>query len=130
MQVTAQRQKLELDKLVILTEVTRKTVEQTDCRSREGAYVSGLALEGAAWNVSAGVMVECNPRQMFDELPVTTCRAIMRDKMEKSGVYMCPVYKTQQRGPTFVFFAPLRTKLPSLKWILAGAAIVLEIARG
>merc|ERR1719453_2170994 len=128
MQVTAQRQKLELDKLVIFTEVTRKTVDQTESRSREGAYVSGLYLEGAAWNTSAGAMVECNPRQMFVELPVTTCRAIMRDKTEKTGVYMCPVYKTQTRGPTFVFFASLRTKMPPSKWILAGAAIVLEIS--
>ena len=128
MQITAQRQKMELDKLVVMTEVTRKSVEQTDSRAREGAFVCGMYLEGARWNWSAGLLEECEPREMFCELPVVTCKAILVDKQEKTGVYMCPVYKTQQRGPTFVFFATLRSKMPAAKWILAGATMVMEVS--
>ena len=50
--------------------------------------------------------------------------------MEKNGVYFCPVYKTQQRGPTYVFTACLRTKLPANKWILAGCTLVMESGDG
>jgi len=127
MQITAQQQKMELDKLVILTDVTRKAAEQTENRAREGAYVTGLCMEGARWNWQSGVIEECEPREMFCEMPVVCCRAILLDKQEKSGVYNCPVYKTQSRGPTFVFFATLRSKAPQAKWILAGATLVLEV---
>jgi dynein heavy chain len=126
MQITAQKQKMELDKLVIMTDVTRKTVEQTESRAREGAYVSGLYLEGARWNWNTGLLEECEPREMFCELPVVTCRAILADKQEKSGVYMCPTYKTQSRGQHYVFTASLRTKMPAAKWILTGCTLLLE----
>lgn len=87
MQKTAQKQKLELDKLVIATDVTRKTVEQTDTRARDGAYIYGLFMEGARWNWTAGLMEECLPREMAFALPVVCARAIPVDKVEKNGVY-------------------------------------------
>jgi dynein heavy chain len=128
MQITAQRNKMELDKLVILTDVTRKAVEEMDSRARDGAYVSGLYLEGARWNQQAGYIEEALPREMYCPMPVTVCRAILVEKMEKSGVYMCPCYKTAQRGPTYVFTAALRSKAPSDKWVLAGACLLMEVA--
>lgn len=39
----------------------------------------------------------------------------------------CPVYKTQMRGPTYVFDAFLRTKAPAAKWVLAGVVLVMDI---
>lgn len=87
MQKTAQKQKLELDKLVIATDVTRKTVEQTDTRARDGAYIYGLYMEGARWNWTSGLMEECLPREMAFALPVVCARAIPVDKVEKNGVY-------------------------------------------
>jgi dynein heavy chain len=126
MQITAQKQKMELDKLVVLTDVTRKTVETTESRAREGAYVSGLYLEGARWNWTTGLLEECEAREMFCELPVVCCRAILSDKQEKTGVYMCPAYKTQARGQHYVFTASLRTKMPPAKWVLTGTCLLLE----
>ena len=46
MRTTAQTQKLELDKLVIQTDVTRKTVGEIDGPARTGSFVSGLYMEG------------------------------------------------------------------------------------
>jgi dynein heavy chain len=127
MQKTAQKNGLELDKLVIETNVTRKTYEQTDSAARDGAYVCGMHLEGARWNWNLGQIEECLPREMSFAMPVITCHAVMAERLEKSGVYRCPVYKTQDRGPTFVFTANLRSKLPSAKWVLAGVVMVLEV---
>jgi len=126
MQLSAQKNKLELDKLVIMTDVTKRSVEQTDTKARDGAYVTGFNLEGARWNMQTGSLEECESREMFCPLPVVCCRAILSDKLEKNGVYMCPVYKTAQRGPTYVFQACLRTKLSASKWVLAGACILME----
>lgn len=128
MQRTAQMQKLELDKLTILTDVTRRNLEQTETKAREGAYVTGLYVEGARWNWQAGLLEESEPREMFCEMPVVQCKAILVDKMDLNGVYRVPVYKTAQRGPTYVFTGNLRSKMPSAKWVLAGCCMVMEVA--
>jgi len=126
LQKTAQKQKLELDKLIVQTDVSRKTVDQIDSRARDGAYVSGLYLEGARWNWNAGVIEECLPREMSCPMPVIACRAVLAEKMEKGGIYRCPVYKTQRRGPTYIFTASVRSKAAPAKWVLAGVAMVME----
>jgi len=127
-QRSAQRAKLELDKLEIQTEVTRKTKELTDSAAREGSHVSGLILDGARWNLNAGMLEESLSREMTCPLPVVTCRAVMFDKLEKGpGIYRSPVYKTTQRGPTYVFTAGLRSKAPPAKWVLGGCAVILEV---
>jgi len=126
MQITSRRNNLELDKLGIITDVTRKTFDEVDAPAREGAYICGLNLEGASWSVEKGNMDESIPRQMFCPMPVVNAKAVLQAKMETKGIYQCPVYQTQQRGPTFVFFAPLRTKEAADKWVLAGAVIIMD----
>lgn len=42
------------------------------------------------------------------------------------GLYESPVYQTTLRGPTFVFLATMRTQEPVEKWILAGAAVIMQ----
>merc|ERR1719297_298482 len=51
-QLCCQMQKLELDKLQVFTEVTKKEVKQVDGHSKEGAYVTGMFLEGARWDMT------------------------------------------------------------------------------
>merc|ERR1711943_133097 len=56
MQQSAQLNSWELDKLYIQTEVTKKQAEEVEARTRDGAYVSGLALEGARWNANSSIL--------------------------------------------------------------------------
>jgi len=53
--------------------------------------------------------------------------AIAPDGKEDKGVYQCPVYKTENRGNTYVFTAQLKTKHSPQKWILAGVALILDV---
>jgi hypothetical protein len=48
---------------------------------RHGCYVSGLYLEGAAWDVATGQLTRQAPRQLVDELPL----------LQVSGVLGCSV---------------------------------------
>ena len=54
-------------------------------------------------------------------------KAVTADKAETRDIYACPVYKTTQRGPTYVFTARLRTKAPATKWTLAGVALIMDV---
>ena len=70
---------------------------------------------------------EAHLKVLYPLLPVVLIKAATQDKMDARDVYPCPVYKTQQRGPTFVFAAGLRTKAPPAKWTMAGVALLLDV---
>ena len=65
----------------------------------------------SAKNIAASVMV----------------KATTTDKVDARDLYKCPCYKTQDRGPTYVFTAGLKTKLPPAKWVMAGVALLMSV---
>lgn len=126
-QQAAQRQNLELDKLVIQTDVTKKMAGEMEGTSRDGAYISGLFILGARWELTQQFVDKSKPREMFMIMPVVTCKAVLAEKLDMKGMYSCPVYKTEQRGPTWVFDAQLKTKSPAARWLLAGVCMVMDV---
>jgi len=127
MQITAQSQSLELDKLTLLTDVTKKmTSEEYSLPAKEGTYISGLHLEGASWNVNLSLLESSRPREMFCPIPIINIKPIVLDRLENT-MFSCPVYKTQQRGPTYVFSLQLKTKLDPGKWVLAAVVSIMDI---
>ena len=127
MQESARVNQLELDKLVIQTVVLKRQVEDIEAPARDGAYINGLFLEGARFDLGSGVLQPSQPKEMFYQMPVMQCKAVLSEKAEGTNQYWCPVYKTQQRGPTYVFSANLRTKSPSAKWVLASVVLIMDI---
>ena len=120
MQVAATKNNLELDKLAIATDVTRKAAQHIDEPARDGAYITGLNLERARWNMQLGILDSAEPR------PVVKCKTVLSFEMDPNGIFECSVYHTQQRGPAFVFQAPLRTKQSPKKWVLDGVVIIMD----
>jgi len=53
------------------------------------------------------VLEESRPKEMYCVMPVTYCRAelINSDGKVDKSIYECPVYKTEDRGATYVFTA-------------------------
>lgn len=126
MQTTAQKENLELDKLTLLTDVTKKMLaEEMQAPAKEGTYIIGLSLEGGSWNNQNSLLEPSKPREMFCPLPVINVRPAVVDKFDPSS-FQCPVYKTQQRGPTYVFSLQLRTKHEPGKWVLSGVVAVMD----
>ena len=54
-------------------------------------------------------------------------QAVTQDKAENRNQYMCPLYRTRQRGPTFIWTLSLKTKEKPSKWILAGVCLLLQV---
>ena len=67
-------------------------------------------------------------KELYAKMPVVLVRAVQYTGIESKDTYVCPVYKTQDRGPTFVFTAGLRTKAPAAKWILGGVGLLMDVA--
>jgi dynein heavy chain len=127
MQTTARRNDWPLDKTVIQTEITKKQPEEISAAQREGAFISGLFLEGARWDDKAGNLEDSKPKELFNKMPVVLIKAVPVDKSEVRDAYLCPVYKTQDRGPTYVFTAQLRSKATVSKWVMAGVGILMDV---
>jgi len=126
-QICCQNQGLELDKLQVFTDVTKKEAKQVDTESKDGAFVTGMFLEGARWDSTSNSLEDSRPKEMFVGMPVINCKAgLMAEKQDKN-TYTCPTYCVPTRRPYFVFPAQLRTKATPDKWVLAGVAMILDI---
>jgi len=136
MQMTSRRNDWALNKLVTTVDVTKKmTPEEVDSATRDGAYVYGLYMEGARWDTAAGCLEDAFMKELYPKMPVILMKAILAEKEDQRGVYLCPVYKQTERatpgtatpGSGFVFMMQLKTKAPASKWCLAGVAMLLAI---
>jgi dynein heavy chain len=127
MQSMARRNEWPLDKMCLQCDVTKKNKEDFSSAPREGAYVHGLFMEGARWDTQTGMIADARLKELTPAMPVTFIRGISVDKQETRNIYECPVYKTKQRGPTFVWTFNLKTKEKPAKWTLAGVALLLQV---
>uniref|UniRef100_A0A8D2LWB0 Dynein axonemal heavy chain 11 n=1 Tax=Varanus komodoensis TaxID=61221 RepID=A0A8D2LWB0_VARKO len=127
MQSMARKNNWSLDKMCLTTDVTKKSREDYGHPPREGAYIFGLFMEGARWDIQAGILVEARLKDLTPAMPVIFVRAIPADRQETKHVYKCPVYKTRIRGPTYVWTFHLKSKERPAKWVLAGVALLLAV---
>jgi len=134
MQVTARKNELPLDRLATIVDVTKKmSAEEVEAATRDGAYISGLFMEGARWDTNSGMLDEALLKQLYSPMPVILVKAALQEKAEQRDTYACPVYKTLTRGPVdgkpsggHVFTMNLKTKQSSTKWVLAGVASIMD----
>ncbi|XP_056673432.1 dynein axonemal heavy chain 9 isoform X2 [Monodelphis domestica] len=127
MQSMAHKNKWPLDKIALQCEVTKKNREDFSSPPREGAYIYGLFMEGACWDTQAGNITEARLKDLTPLMPVIFIKAVPVDKQDNRNIYPCPVYKTCQRGPTYIWTFGLKTKEAPSKWVLAGVALLLQI---
>ena len=118
--------------MVLHAEVTKKSVEETERAATDGAYISGLFLDGARWDAYSGALdvppVSVSVRDAFAPMPVLHVRAVATTAVPTTNdTYTCPVYMTPQRGAlTYVFFVPLRSKVNPASWVSAGVALLMD----
>ncbi|VDK33899.1 unnamed protein product [Taenia asiatica] len=127
MQQMSRKNEWPLDRVTLNVDVTRKTREELAGPPRDGAFVHSLFLEGARWDTQTGQLAEAKPKELVAALPIVFVKAIPVDKQDTRGTYACPVYKTKSRGPTYVWTFNLKTKAKPAKWVLGGAAIILQV---
>ena len=136
-QTEAQKTKTELNKLYIQTEVTGRGPENVESaidtsskKASMGVNVCGFSLEGCGIDPNTKFLCESEPKKIILPLSVVLCKAapFVPEGKEDKNYFMCPVYKTKDRGSTrYVFTAQLKTKDPPQKWTLAGAALILDV---
>ena len=128
MQTTARANDWPLDRTVTQTDVQKKyELSELPGPSKEGAFIHGLSMEGARWDDKVGTVEESRPKELYAKMPIVLIKAAQFTGEKPKDTYMCPTYKTQDRGPTFVFEAGLKTKAPASKWILGGVGLLMDV---
>ncbi|KAG2465097.1 DYH11 protein, partial [Polypterus senegalus] len=127
MQSMARKNEWPLDKMCLTVDVTKKSKDDYGHPPREGAYIHGLYMEGARWDIQNGVITEARLKDLTPAMPVIFVRAIPLDRQELKNMYECPVYSTKSRGANYIWTFNLKTKEKPAKWILAGVALLLSV---
>merc|ERR1711920_644482 len=112
MQVTAQKNQWELDKLVIQTEVTKKKAKDIDSHSRDGAYIHGPSLMGARWDDQNATVDASLPKEMHCMMPVMICKAVAADKLDRKCLLLSMLQDRVQRS-NLRFLRPTQDEVPS-----------------
>jgi len=130
-------------------EEERAKVQKAD----DGAYIRGLFMEGARWDVENHCIAESHPRELFVQMPFMHLLPKMKVDVPivegipeqytgsingTAHVYMCPVYKTSFRQGTlsttghstnFVMFIriPMADEHKQKHWIKRGCAMLTQL---
>jgi MoxR-like ATPase len=130
-QASCRRKKWPLDKSTLYTKVTTFVDEhQVKDKPVDGCYITGLYLEGAAWDHKNSCLRVQDPKVLVVELPILQVIPIESNKLKLQNTFKTPVYVTQNRrtamGQGLVFEADLTTPVHPSHWILQGTALVLN----
>jgi dynein heavy chain len=131
-QVYARANKLPLDVMKFVTEVTKVTaVDQITEVLTSGAFLHGVTMEGARWNSKTGLVNESLPKELRCLMPIMKVVPLHSDNYPAAskGHYLCPVYANMQRANVYsaqVSIFTLKTKDDQVKWVLASCALLLQ----
>jgi len=130
LQITARGKGLALDSMTVSTSVLPLFQDQVTEQPEEGAYVHGLFIEGARWDVESACIMHSFHKELHSSMPVIHLKGVTAKEQTKvaqqSNVYMCPVYMTTARGPTYQFTSHLPSSLPTSVWTLAGVCLLMQ----
>jgi dynein heavy chain len=133
--ITAMRQEITrahkgwaLDSVVCTNEVTKMSgKEEVSAPPKEGVYIYGLYLDGAAWDKRTGLLCDSQPKVLYVPLPVLHMSAINSTAERDKRNYECPIYRKPRRTDLeYVTMVELKTNTNPEKWTLRGVALLCD----
>merc|ERR1712196_372157 len=120
-----------LDRSTLYTKSTQMVdAKEVKEKPEFGAYIQGLFLEGAAWDVEEMCLRRQNPKVLVEALPIIQIIPAEAAKVKLTNTLRTPVYTTSERrnamGVGLVFEADLSTFEDTSHWILQGVAVILN----
>eukprot|EP01119_Soliformovum_irregulare_P016871 TRINITY_DN4946_c0_g1_i1.p1 TRINITY_DN4946_c0_g1~~TRINITY_DN4946_c0_g1_i1.p1 ORF type:complete len:2093 (-),score=654.99 TRINITY_DN4946_c0_g1_i1:1564-7461(-) len=134
MQVSARKNNTSIDSLT--WEFTPVKESQVETAPEEGAYISGLYLEGAKWDPQTNTLTEPNPMELYSPVSIIYFKPVEAKKKavkESKEIYNCPCYlypiRTGSRErPSFMISIELNSgnQKPD-HWVRRGTALLLSL---
>jgi dynein heavy chain len=140
LQVYARKTRIAIDTLAFCTKVTRiPDGDKVTEKPPDGDYVHGLYFEGCGFEVPASAsnpvrMVESDPRELYVLCPVVWLMPLLKNDLDTSKDYLCPLYKTSERKGTlsttghstnFVLWMQMPTDIEDKEhWVRRGVCLL------
>lgn len=116
--------------------------------AKEGAYISGLFLEGAKWDADAGTgcLIDAEPMKLYYPMPIIHFKPYYSEGKSKAkkgqNFYACPTYMYPIRtgvreNPSYMFTVNLPLKPSGAGagdgtttefWVKRGTALLMSLA--
>ena len=127
LQTTARANAVSVDMLSWEFTTMPTQVKDISKAPKEGAYIHGMFLEGAAWDMENMCLEDQRPMELIVSMPVVHFRPVEVKKKVVKGIYSCPVYmypiRTGSRErPSYTISVHLKTGGHD------GAAILLSLS--
>ena len=133
MQNHARKYQLPIDTVTYGYDMRDESVEDVFASGppSDGAFIWGLFLEGARWDMKEHKLAESRPKELFTELPIIHLLPIANRAKREDGFYLAPVYKTMSRfgvlsttghSTNFIMAIEIPTDKPQDHWIKRGTA--------
>eukprot|EP00949_MAST-11_sp_MAST-11-sp1_P001615 g1615.t1 len=132
----ARRHTVEIDNVDFDFEIMVKQANVYRKPPADGAYVYGLFIDGARWDMETKLLADSEPKVLFSPAPVIWLNPKPSEKMSKYSFYDCPVYKTSERrgmlsttghSTNFVMMVRLPSDREQSAWIKAGVAMITSL---
>ncbi|GMI05338.1 hypothetical protein TrVE_jg1168 [Triparma verrucosa] len=135
LQTTARKNGIAIDTLTWEFPIMTQGVEDIQSGAKEGAYITGMFLEGARWDKGGASLSEPLPMELTSPMPIVHFKPSDGKKKANKSAYACPVYmypvRTGSRErPSYVCTVELKSgNNPSEFWIKRGVALLLSTAQ-
>ncbi|KAA0158934.1 hypothetical protein FNF31_05104 [Cafeteria roenbergensis] len=136
MQNFARKETVPIDSVAFDAELLSRSRDSVRSAPEDGAFVWGLFLDGARWDMSRMRLAEQEPKQLFAPAPVMWMRPKRQEDLAEFQHYHCPTYKTTERrgmlsttghSTNFVMMVRLPTDKSEAHWIRRGVALILAL---
>ncbi|KAA6419936.1 MAG: dynein heavy chain axonemal [Trebouxia sp. A1-2] len=131
----ARRHKVPID-TVVFDYVCMPPGEQTSPPS-DGAYISGMYVEGARWDPETMMLAESLPKVLYSAAPIIHLVPCQQSELRQFPQYECPLYCTPERrgvlattghSTNFVMDLMIPSDRPQDHWCRRGVAFLLSLA--
>ena len=133
LQTSARKNSVAIDTLGWDFLVMSHDESSVNIQPKEGAYIKGLFLEGARWDLDAGCLSEPKPMELFCPMPIIHFKPVESRKKSGKGLHACPAYaypvRTGSReNPSFMIEVDLKSgPRDSAFWTKRGTALLLSL---
>jgi dynein heavy chain len=126
----ARKHFIALDNLSFKFEPHTHSSSKLEEEPRDGIFVAGFVLEGARWDAGSGALEDLAPEDFVSQAPAFHFIPTVNYKPNPLN-FMCPMYHTSERSrlksSNFIVAVEFRSHGNSLKWVLQGVALILDI---
>ncbi|XP_076826201.1 dynein axonemal heavy chain 1-like isoform X3 [Clavelina lepadiformis] len=132
----ARKEVISIDTISFGFRVMEEHFEEIKERPVDGCFIRGLYVEGARWDHTKMLLGESKAKELYTDMATMWLIPVGNRVQPKSGIYVCPIYKTLTRAGTlsttghstnYVIAVEVPTDKSQKHWVKRGVAMICAL---